>query len=73
MGPAIEEIKANAKFDKHHKNYCNVCEESDTLKKNFYPALMKTAKAVLQVVSRSDFEDIPSGQRQYYSSATAIT
>ena len=65
-GPAIEAIKADAEFDEHHKNYCGLCEESGTLEKKFYPPLMETANAILGVVSRSNFKDIPSGRRQYY-------
>jgi hypothetical protein len=65
-GGAIEAVKANAVFKRHHKNYCKFCEESGTLEKNFYPSLMEMANAVLGVLSRSRFEGIPSGKRQYY-------
>ena len=49
-GPAIDAVKASTRFNKHHKDYCELCEESGTLEKNFYPALMETANAVLDVV-----------------------
>jgi len=65
-GPAIEAVKADVEFHEHHKNYCKLCGESGTLEKKFYPVLMETANAILGVVSRSNFKDIPSERRQYY-------
>ena len=65
-GPAIEAIKADAEFNEQHKNYCRLCEGNDTLEERLYPALTETENAILGVVSRSNFKDIPSGRRQYY-------
>ncbi|KAF9642500.1 hypothetical protein BDM02DRAFT_3273448 [Thelephora ganbajun] len=65
-GRAIEAVKADAKFNEHHERYCDLCEEAGTLEKHFYPPLMETANAVLDVVSRSYFKKIPPGKRQYY-------
>ena len=65
-GPAIEAIKADMRFNEYHESYCSVCDDTGTLEKNFYPVLMKTANAVLGVVSRTNFKGIPSGWRQYY-------
>jgi len=42
-----------------------LCEEGGTLEKSFYTPLMETANAVLDVVSWSDFKDIPSEKHQY--------
>jgi len=64
--PAIDAVKTDADFNKHHKKYCKLCEEDGTLEKNFYPPLMETANAVLDVVHWSNFEGIPSEKRQYY-------
>jgi len=63
---AIEAVKADAEFDEQHKNYCRLCEGNGTLEEKLYPALTETANAVLGVVARSNFKDIPSGRRQYY-------
>ena len=65
-GPAIDAVKADAKFTEHYKEYCGLCEEGGTLEKDFYPPLMETANAVLEVLSQSNFNDIPSKKRQYY-------
>jgi hypothetical protein len=64
--PALDAVKADAKFNKHHNEYCGLCEENSALKKNFYPPLTETANAVLDIVSRSDFNGIPSEKRQHY-------
>ena len=64
--PAIDAVKADTNFGKHHKKYCGLCDENRTLEKNFYPPLVETANAVLDVVSRSNFNNIPSEKRQYY-------
>jgi len=58
--PAIDAVKTDANFNKHHKKFCGLCEEGGTLEKNFYPPLMETANAVLEVVHGSSFEGIPS-------------
>ena len=63
---AIEAIKADGEFNRHYKEYCEMCEKGDTPEKAFYPTLMETANAVLGVVSRSSFKHIPSEKRQYY-------
>ena len=36
------------------------------LEEGFYPDLMETANAVLEVLSESDFRGIPKAKRQYY-------
>ena len=64
--PAIDAVKADAKFNQHHKKYCDLCEKTGTLEEHFYPDLTATANAVLGVLSESNFEGIPSGERQYY-------
>ena len=64
--PAIEAVEADAQFDKHHQKYCGLCEKHGTLENDFYQPLMETANAALAVLSRSDFDGIPSEPRQYY-------
>ena len=64
--PAIDAVKADGEFDRHHKQYCDMCNEGMTPEKAFYSPLMETANAVLEVVSRSNFNHIPSERRQYY-------
>ena len=58
-GPAIEAVKADSDFKRHHEEYCN---HRDGLgpRETFYRPLMNAANAVLEVVSRSEFSDIPS-------------
>ena len=65
-GPALDAVKADAKFKEHHENYCGLCDGQGAREENFYPPLVDTANAVLDVISRSNFDDIPSEQRQYY-------
>ena len=63
---AIEEVKADPEFNEHHTTYCGVCNQAGTREDLLYPPLMNTANAVLGVLSRSGFDGIPSGPRQYY-------
>jgi len=65
-GPAIDAVKADGEFKRHHEQYCKMCNEGMTPEKEFYSPLMETANAVLEVVSRSNFNHIPSERRQYY-------
>ena len=64
--PALDAVKADANFKEYHQEYCGLCSQSGTLESAFYPPLADTANAVLDVVSRSNFDDIPSEKRQYY-------
>ena len=64
--PALDAVKADANFQKFHKDYCGLCDGKKTPEKDFYPPLVQTANAVLDVVSRSNFEGITSGKQQYY-------
>ena len=65
-GPAIDAVKADAKFNKQHERYCALCEEGGTLEKELSADLTETANAVLEVLSRSDFKGIPLEERQHY-------
>ena len=63
--PALNAVKADENFKKFH-DYCGLCDNGGTPESHFYPPLVNTANAVLDVVSESDFDDIPSGKHQYY-------
>jgi len=59
--PALDVVKADANFKKYYENYCGLCGGNGALEqKNFYAPLMEMANAVLDVVSRSDFDNIPN-------------
>jgi len=64
--PTLDAVKADANFQKFHKNCCGLCDGKKTPEKDFYPPLVHTANAVLDVVSRSNFEGITPGKHQYY-------
>jgi len=64
--PAIEAVKANDEFKKHHKEYTDCCASSGSLERPFYDPLVNTANAVLNVLSQTRFDDIPSKVAQYY-------
>ena len=65
--PALDKIKADANFKKHHEDYRRLCNINGAVgEKRFYKPLMDTANAVLDVLSRSEFDGIPTGKRQYY-------
>ena len=64
-GPAIDAIKADAKFNEYHEKYCGLCEEGGT-PEDFNTYFMETANAAVGVLSRSDFKDIPLEERQRY-------
>jgi hypothetical protein len=49
-GPAIEAVKADLDFKRHHEEYCNRCDKFGS-QKTFYGPLTKTANAVLEVLS----------------------
>lgn len=66
-GPALDAVKADANFKKHHEEYCGLCNRSGVVKERmFYLPLVEMANAVLDVVSRSNFDDISPDKRQYY-------
>ena len=65
-GPTIEAVKADPEFDKHHKEYCGHCNTSGSREVVFYKPLVKTANAVLDVLSESGFTDMSSGIPQCY-------
>ena len=65
-GSAIDEVKRDKTFKEHHKKYFDLCKKTNTLEEEFYPDLVETANAVLNVVSQPKFEDIPSGKHHYY-------
>ena len=65
-GPAIEAVKADEKFISHHKQYADLCGDDSTLERSFYTPLMKTADAVLDVVSQSKFEGISGIPQRYH-------
>jgi len=57
--PALDAVKADANFKKHHEEYCGSCNGNEVVGENkFYPSLVKTADAVLHVMSRSNFDGI---------------
>ena len=64
--PAIDAVIADADFKKFHEEYCGLCGRSGTVEKDLYLPLMKMANAVLDVLSKSEFDGIPSGELQYY-------
>ena len=57
-GPAIEAVKADPDFKRHHEEYCKQCNKFDFEKESFYAPLMNTTNAVLGVLSRSAFDGI---------------
>ena len=59
-GPAIEAVKADSDFKRHHEEYCNHCDKIGSQEKTFYGPLMNAANAVLEAVSRSAFDGISS-------------
>jgi len=65
--PALDAVKADANFKKYYENYCGLCGGNGALEqKNSYPPLVETANAVLDVVSRSNFNNILSETRRCY-------
>lgn len=65
-GQAITAVKADATFRGHHKFYCDMSNEQGGHEIGFYPPLVAMANAVLEVIARSKFGDIPYERRQYY-------
>ena len=65
-GPAIEMTRADPRFQKHHKEYCRRCDSSVLLEQTFSKPLMETVNAILDILSRSDFDGIPSRAPRYY-------
>lgn len=65
-GPAIDAVKADADFERHHEFYCKLCNDIGGQEKTFYAPLMAMANAILAVVTRTDFNVIPFEKRQYY-------
>ena len=64
--PAIKAVKADPVFNHHHKEYRQHCDNSGTQEVTFYEPLTKTANAILDVLSRSNFDGISSGVPQCY-------
>lgn len=65
-GLAIEAVKADHGFRKYHEEYLRRCEISGSQERTFHEPLMNTANAVLDVLSRSKFDNISSAIPQYY-------
>ena len=63
---AIDAVKTDAEFNKHHQEYCKLCNTPGIVENVLYQPLMNTANAVLGVLSKFDFDGIPSEPRQYY-------
>jgi len=64
---ALDAVKADAKFKEYHEEYCRLCNINGAVKETiFYPPLKDTANAVLDVLSGSEFDGIPSEKHQYY-------
>ena len=51
--PVIDAVNTNANFEGHHEACRGLCDEKGTVEKDFYQPLVKTANAVLEVISRS--------------------
>ena len=64
-GPAIEAVKAYQEFAKHHKEYCERCENEAPLEGSFYKPLMDTTNAVIDALSQSTFNGFSPGIPQY--------
>ena len=65
-GPAIDAVKVDSAFNKHHKEYCERCDRFDSQKHTFHGPLMDTANAVLKVLSQPTFNNVSSKVPQYY-------
>ena len=65
-GPAIEAVKVDPEFQKHHEEYCEQCDKTSAHEKSLYGPLTNTANAVLDVLSRSTFDGISPKTPQYY-------
>ena len=55
---AIEAVKADLDFKRHHEEYCSHCDRFGSQEMTFYGPLMDAANAVLEVVSRPTFGTI---------------
>ena len=64
-GPVIEAVKAHQEFMKHHKEYCEHCENEAPLEGSFYEPLMGATNAVIDVLSRSTFNGFSPGIPQH--------
>ena len=52
--PALDAVKADANFKKHHESYCGLCGGNRALEqKNFYSPLTEMDNTVLDVVLHS--------------------
>ena len=63
-GPAIGAVKAHLEFEKYHEEHRRHCGMPESHKASFYEPLINTAKAVLDVTSRSTYNRISSEVRQ---------
>ena len=58
-GPAIEAVKEDPDFKRKYEEYCKYCDQFGTQEEIPFVPLVSTAKAALNVLSRSTFDDIP--------------
>ena len=65
-GLAINAVKADSAFNKHRKEYREHCDRIGSQKNTFHRPLMDTANAVLEVLSRSTFDNITPKVPHYY-------
>lgn len=65
-GPAIEAVKMDLEFQKHHEEYLEQCDKASAHEKSLYGPLTNTANAVLDVLSRSTFDGISPKTPQCY-------
>ena len=65
---AIDAVKEDQNFIKHHNDYCNRCNDFNSVERAFYEPLIETANAVLAVVTDSNnkFDNISSNVPQRY-------
>ena len=49
-GSAIEAVRADSDFQRHHEGHCGKCNDSDATEKSSHPFLIETANAALSVL-----------------------
>lgn len=64
-GPAIEAVKGDNTFMESIQDYYGQCNKPGPHQSTFYKPLMSTTNAVLDVISKTKFDDI-SGTPQHY-------
>lgn len=65
-GSVIEMVKADPDFHRHHKAYCDRCDDPGSHEKAFYRPLMDTANAVLRVLPQTLSNGTSPSIPQYY-------